>query len=551
MDDRKTRRSTYLFVTFLLLAGIAYIYSRSGIPILEALMTSCNYLIYQGLLLFWFQSVRARLLPSRAKNGVISAALLLLLYQLLRVFKYRFATEPTMTRYLAYLIFAPMTLIPTLFLITCLRIRRGNQPGRLDDALLLIPPCLLSLLAITNDFHFGVYAPKVILSDFAVVTDTYTRGPVFYAIYAWIILSFATGLSMLFLEAELNYRKALPGLILVVMLWFTLLTVYIRVFDGTRIPRMYNSPEIHLFGMLGIFEVCIRSRMIPYNEDYLGFFSTLKTPALVADMALQPVYHSGAALSADTKQLRAALMSPIYLTPDLKLCGRDVRGGYAFWVEDESEVHRAQKLLADANEIIESENSLIQAETEQREKDAWLQSRHRIYHEIAEIMYPCQQRIAELLGSMNPGAQTFREQLAYVSVLNAYVKRKTNLLLLSEEQERLTIQTLFLALKESASYLSLAGLRTEARQPEEERSMPAGMAIALYDAFEAVAEQLIGNASSLMVSAKGSGIALATETTCIPCVKDLPVPVWMREEEGILYMDFLAEVRAKKGGEQT
>ena len=207
--------------------------------------------------------------------------------------------------------------------------------------------------------------------------------------------------------------------------------------------------------------------------------------------------------------------------------------------------------MADANEIIESENSLIQAETEQREKDAWLQSRHRIYHEIAEIMYPCQQRIAELLGSMNPGAQTFREQLAYVSVLNAYVKRKTNLLLLSEEQERLTIQTLFLALKESASYLSLAGLRTEARQPEEERSMPAGMAIALYDAFEAVAEQLIGNASSLMVSAKGSGIALATETTCIPCVKDLPVPVWMREEEGILYMDFLAEVRTKKGGEQT
>ena len=156
--------------------------------------------------------------------------------------------------------------------------------------------------------------------------------------------------------------------------------------------------------------------------------------------------------------------------------------------------------LAEANELIESESSLIQAETEQREKDAWLQSRHRIYHEIAEILYPCQKRIEGLLDQMEPNTPVFRDQLAKVSVLNAYVKRKTNLLLMASEQDSLTTQTLFLALKESAGYLSLAGLHTDARQPEEEQVLPAATAIALYDAFEAVAEQLMGKASSLMVS---------------------------------------------------
>ena len=549
MNDHRTIRSTRLFIAFLLLAGVANVFSRSGIAVQDALMTSCNYLIYDGLLLFWFQSVRARLLPSRAKNGMICAALLMLLYQLLRVFKYRFTTEPTVMRFLVYLFFAPMTLIPTLFLMTCLRIRRGNRPGRRDEALLLIPPVLLSLIALTNDLHYLVYVPKVPLPVFAVDAGTYGKGPLFYALYAWMILSFAAGLVLLFREAGLHYRKALPYLATVVALWFGLLAFVSLAIDGTMFPRMYNNPEIHTFCMLGVLEVCIRSRMIPHNEDYPGFFKALRMPALVTDGALQPVYRSGGALAADAEQLRAALASPVYLTPDQRLSGRPVSGGFAFWAEDEARVHQAQDRLADANELIESENSLIQAEAEQREKDAWLQSRHRIYHEIAEIMYPCQQRIEGLLNDMEPNTPAFREQLAQVSVLNAYVKRKTNLLLLAAERDTLTIRTLFLALKESASYLSLTGLQTDARQPEEEEVLPADTVIALYDAFEAVAEPLIGKASSLMVSWKGTSLSLATEAVRTPDVKGLPVPVKTREEDGIMYMDLLAKAPNKKGGE--
>ena len=140
MDKRESKRYTFLFIGFFLLAGVANALSRTGIPALDALMTGCNYLIYIGLLLYWLQSVRARLLPSRAKNGIIGAALLMLLYQMLRVFKYRFATEPAVMRYLVYLFFVPMTMIPTLFLMTCLRIRRGKRPGRRGETLLLFPP---------------------------------------------------------------------------------------------------------------------------------------------------------------------------------------------------------------------------------------------------------------------------------------------------------------------------------------------------------------------------------------------------------------------------
>ena len=544
MSDRKMNRSTWLFAGILLIAGIANLLSRIGIPAFEAGMTALNYLICTGLLLYWAQSVRARLLPSRARLWTVSAALMMLLYQLLRIFKYRFAVETVLLRYTVYLYFVPMTLIPTLFLMTCLCIRRGNRPGRWHEALLLILPGLLSLLALTNDLHGLVYARKVDLAEFTVTTGTYKSGPVFYLIYGWMILSLLAGFVLLFLMTGRMHGAAFRKLLAAAALWLGMILLYNLVFDGTQFARMYNAPEIHTFGMLAVFEASIRNRLIPGNMDYPGFFGALQTPALITDRRLRPAYRSGGTLDAGKDRLRQALTSPLYLTRDLRLSGRVIRGGCAFWAEDETAVHRAQERLAEANELIESENSLIQAETEQREKDAWLQSRHRIYHEIAAAMYPYQQRISSLLGRMEPGAEDFREQLARVSVLNAYVKRKTNLLLLAAEKDTLTTYELFLALKESANYLSLAGLRTDALQPEE-TAFPADVVIALYDAFETVAERLTGRASSLMVSWKGSALVLATEAASAPDLSGLPVPVSTREEEDILYMDLSAE----KGGE--
>jgi hypothetical protein len=121
------------------------------------------------------------------------------------------------------------------------------------------------------------------------------------------------------------------------------------------------------------------------------------------------------------------------------------------------------------------------------------------------------------------------------------------MLLLSSEKDSLTTHTLFQAMKESAVYLSLAGLQTDALQPEEEQSLPAGGAVALYDAFEAAAEQLVGAARSLMISLKGGAVVLAADTARVPDTVGLPVSVRTRQEDGILYL----ELSAGKGGERV
>jgi len=98
---------------------------------------------------------------------------------------------------------------------------------------------------------------------------------------------------------------------------------------------------------------------------------------------------------------------------------------------------------------------------------------------------------------------------------------------------------LFLALQESADYLTLAGLQTTVQKPEE-KQVSSDVILALYDAFEAIAEQLQGKAPSLMVSWYKDGLRLAAETGNEPEISRIALPVRIRRSEDVLFMDILA-----------
>ena len=184
----KQNRNTWLFIGFLLLAGVANLLTRTAIPELDTLMTCINYLILIGLLLFWIEAVRVRLLTSAARKSILSTALLMLLHMLVRIFKYRFTASVIAMRYAVYAYWIPQMLIPALFLMTCIRIRRSGQVKRKwNERLLLIPAGILALMAMTNDVHSLVYVPRIALSEFILNTGTYSYGPAFWPMYAWMI----------------------------------------------------------------------------------------------------------------------------------------------------------------------------------------------------------------------------------------------------------------------------------------------------------------------------------------------------------------------------
>ena len=560
MEITGRKRNSLFFIGALLLAGALHIAEDfcHNVPTpdysLVTMLFCLVFIIYSALLVFWIQTVHARLVPSKARTYLITTAVFMLVYLFLRVFKYRIAADTAVIRFTWYAFYLPLTLIPALFLMVCIRIGRGERPGLWDERLTLIPAGLLSAIILTNDLHHLVFLPKPGIEEFLGRMGTYTYRFPFYLTYGWMVFAIAVGMTLLVRACGRGKnRRPLLQIAAVILLWFFLNGLH-RLKAIVEFIPPYESPEIHIFCLLAIFEICIRERLIPHNENYAGFFANLPMPVMITDRDFRPVYLSSSGIEADRGRLSDALSAPVYLQSDRKLSGRQLRGGYAFWIEDESEVRKANEKLAEANELLESENTLIEYENRQKEQNAYLHSRHHIYHEIAAQMYSSQKRIEELLNAARPGDKGFRERIARVSVLNAYVKRKTNLLLMASEAEEIRLQELMLAVSESGRYLTYAGLRTSVDESgfcaapaagDEGADLPADTLIALYDSFETLAERLIGCASLLMVSYSGDRLTLAVDADAFPKISGIGLPVSSEDRDGILYLT----VTAKKGGD--
>ena len=541
MYSGKEKKNTLLFLALLLLAGFAYLLTRTRISIVDTFMFSANFMLYIGLLIFWMHSVRDRLLPTRARRYVILSALLMIFYLLVRVLRFRILTEVVIRRYVDYAYNIPMVLVPTLFLMTCIRISRGEEAeGKGKERLLLIPACAILLLILSNDLHQLFYRRLIPLQEFHSIVGTYTYGPLFYLMYGWMAITMVTGFVILIRKTCRQNLRGLAWFAGVAFLWIGLALLNRLVFTPLGLVRMYHSPEIQVFGMLGSFEVCIRNRLIPYNENYTGFFSNLGLPVHITDEALRTVYETNLQIPASPEQLSAAVTGPVYLDEDTRLSGMKIRPGYAFWTEDESELHRENRRLAQANELLSEENDLIAVENELKAKKARLDAQNRVYDRIAAALYPKQKQIEALLMSTPPDSERFPSVLAVCCVLNAYCKRKSNLMLLSEESLPRANRELFLALQESARFLKCCGIDAAA-SGEEYSELPLETVHALYDSFETLIEAFLPYMRRMTVSLSPLGVRLAAEADSIPAMPETVLPVEQSESDGCFFLTIFAE----------
>ena len=544
--ENKQTQGIWLFIGFYLLAGVCNLLARTGITLLDSLMFSLNFAIYAGMILFWAQSVRTRLLPSGTRSYILLSAALMLTAFLLRTFKYRILTgEIAVSRYTTYAYWLYTILIPTLFLMTALRMRRGEKKniGR-KELWLLLPALLLCLLALTNDLHGFVYLPKVELASFDIKSGLYSYRPGFYLLHAWMGLMALSGITLLLHLTRKRFGGVMGYVLLVVGFWLGMELLNILVIERNHLPSMYNTPEIRVFGMMAILESCIRGRLIPYNENHVRFFEKLSLPVQITDKHLTSVYQSAIPIDASRDELLSSLAAPRYITEDTKLSGMALAAGYAFWTEDESELHQENRRLESVGELLSEENDLIRVENELKEKKARLDAEAEVYRQIAAAIYRKQKEIAVLLEGTSPEDGSFPAALARVCVLNAYSKRKSNLLLLTEDALPKSNRELFLALQESARFLKCCGIEAAA-VGEEYTDFPLPLVHELYDSFEAVVEAYLPCMKRMTVSLTADGLRMALEAAEAPMLPPTALPVERRQEEATTYLT----IRRKTGGE--
>ena len=545
---KNSKKNLLLFAGLLIFAGILHIIEHTihDISALDdphyevvTLFFCLEFVIYTLLIIFWIQSVYTRLLPSRARSYMVAVAVFMIFYLILRAYKYRIAGVDAGIRLSWYAYYIPMTVITALFLMVCIYIHRGATKPKVDERLFIIPAVALSGIIITNDIHYLVFVPESGLDNFIGKSGTYTYGTPFYLAYAWIILAVVSGVILLIKTFGLRQKRRLLYLVGILAIWLILTQLH-TLKKYVEFTPPYESPELYIFTALAIFEFAIRQRLIPYNENYSGFFESLPMTVMITDEAYNPVYQSAVSLKLGSDVLAEALRNPIYPIPDGRLSGRKIRGGYTFWIEDESDIRHANEELNEANELLEGENTLIECENNQKEENAYLRLHHHIYHEIAQEMYPYQKRIESLLNEAVPGTEEFKDIVAEVSVLNAFVKRKTNMLLMASEHETIPVNELLLAVSESGRYLEFVGIKTSVDEGVHNEDYPSDTIIAIYDTFQMIIEQLIGEATMLLISFSEEGLRLSTDATIKIDTENVPLPIEVERPDDILLITIKA-----------
>ena len=473
--SRSFRRSIALFAAAFFLCGFLHVLFHA-VP-----FTTCFTQLYCGCLCaLWALTIQKRVTDPSLRTTLLLAAAAETLLLLLQICRYAvFWGNAAAARFLWSAYYVPMLALPLLCFHAAISIRRPREerlPWVWAAAAAVSGVIVLGFL--TNGVHQLAFRfPPDMTRDEDVV-----YGPLFYLFYIWffllILFAFLTALQKCRRAPSREYWLLPMVPMAVLTLWLILNAFHVEPkYHGIEI---WNIGNIFGFCMIGFLEICIQIGLIPANQEYENLFRTMNQPAVILDKD-------------GTLRIRtAAAEYPFPERKDRRSMSHPIRGGCIQWTEDLSHLQRLNEELKEATAQTKARNAHLAAENQVKAEMAELETRERLYDMILRLLKPTLDRIEELLSGPE---DALRAALPEIAVLSAYVKRRSNMELLSASGS-LPVEELGLAVRESMEYLRLCGVET-AVSATGTGKLPAAVIIAAYESVETALENCLDTLSAL------------------------------------------------------
>lgn len=479
--SKSTKKNILLFLAAFLLCGFLHVF------LYGTDFTFCISPIFgSAVVVLWTLTVRERIIDRRLRRIIQWIAVTLLLHFLLEVLRYDlFAGNITAQRWLWYTMYLPMTAQPVLCYFLSVFIHRPeNKTLSKPYVLIILLGVLLVLGMLTNDLHFQAKSfPSGILDDNGQEKNEWLFYLINVFIYGLYALTLATFLKKNHRYVARKYRwiAVLPILIGAVYFMLYPLEIAKKVFGC----HIWNMGEMTAFLVISTIEVCIQTGMIPANRGYEALFSSVSVPAVITDVDNAPVYQTSGA------------DYPFTENENVRIVSHPIHGGSIVYPVDVGQIENLNKDISQRVEQLETRNAYLAEETRVMQERAELETRNQLYENISRIVTAQLEQIEELL--REPEKVT-EEQLARISVLKAYIKRRSNMELLGVGGT-LTVEELTTAIAETLEYVRLCGVNT-ASGSFGTGIYPAQMVTGLYDCIEAIIEKSLDTLSGMIVSVR-------------------------------------------------
>jgi len=454
-------------------------------------MMTLRWLIQVPMTVLWMISIRRRILNPSIRKMLLTVGGLLLFWQVVRVIKYDYIiiTEP-IGRYLWYCFYIPMVLVPLIGVFVVSHIGKGEgyrSPKWMY--LLLVPAFSLIAIVFTNDIHQKVFTFN---PHFYNYNYDYGYGFMYIAVMAWFVclaLFFVIGLMVKSRVPGSKRFQALPLVIAVlgILFWGS--------YSAGLIECDLTAVDCIIIIML--LESAIQSGLIPSNMNYRHLFDASTVSAEITDKNFSVRYKTQGADDTPKALLQKALSDPEQIG-DYVLHSQPIHAGYVFWKDDIRPVNRLMESISEANDVLSENNELLRAEIALREKRVQADEKTRLYDNIARALSPQLNKVESLIASARNGSMDEKRALSEICVISAYIKRKANLILLSDETAFLPTGEMLYSLKESIKNLTLLGINGSANDLVNEET-DADSIFALYDFFETIVEAHLGSINKVDV----------------------------------------------------
>ncbi len=437
-----------------ILAGFFQAYDSLLPEFWHALFALLAHTILISLVVVWGVSLIHRMVRKDLLVFFLTISILILFFLTIRMIKYGLTEEiDTLSRYLWYSYYVPQCLTPpTLFLAVISIEKKNGKPLKKLWYLLYVPAILLIALVYTNDLHecfFKLYFENGKFS--------YKHQFLFYLALCWEIFITFASIIVMFVKCGISVCKK--------KVWLPLGTFAICVMTSTVCflinTKAFKIPELLCFTCITLIESCILIGLIPSNDRYENYFYHSGYSPLITNDNFEIIYRSANSVGFGKETLKKASIKPILIDKKIRLTAEKIHGGYVFRSEDLSKINEINEALKETSERLADENYLIEAENEIKEQKTQIAEQNKLYAKIESSTNSELERLEKLLletKNKTLDDDAFIKNFRFACVLASYIKRRSNLVMLTEKNSFLDAFELSLSFKELLDYLSLAGV---------------------------------------------------------------------------------------------
>lgn len=501
--------------------------------------------IHLTLMLMWCISLGRRIVSKPVRHILIAVGVLLAFWLIVRTCKWEYllSDQDLLGRYCWYGYYVPMILVPLLgvFIVDHIGKPENHHCPRWM-MLLYIPAGLILLSVFTNDLHQLVFTFPQGTENY---NSIYGYSILYFIAVVWfVVLGFYFVLMLLKKNRVPGSRRIqkLPVAIMsgAVVFWL----VYSLGSQDCDLPAI-NCLLITL-----LLEIAIQSGLIPANSHYDDLFRISTCPMQIVDENGQVCYRSDTAAVPSAQDILSARSAAVR-NGDTVLYSKPISGGYVLWQDNVRQINEVTEKLNGYRGELSQNNQLLKAELELKENRAKTEEITRLYDRITGDVAPQLAKIDELLQKSKDEPGSCQALLAQLCVISAYIKRRGNLILLSNQSPNVSLRELEYCLRESLDNLRLSGIYTTLTA-NVKGDAPISDICDAYDLFEAVIEGLLRHITAVMVylSDRGGVLRLRLQIGCdgpvspenLPCVDRFFVEI---EDE-----DITLELVLPEGGAQ-